>query len=256
MKPLPGPTWSVSPVQWGARVDYDQWTDLHVAKDAIAIHHGGSGDYAAANTPYTVEKEASQLRAWERYHLGKGWRGLAYGYAVGMTGNVYRIRGWNGYGAHRGDVDGDGISNNKEIVPVLFIMSGQPHRHHPSLKMLQGFEALRAYLEEEAETGLYLYGHRELMATACPGDNNMVYIRANRHSGAPPAPPPVHEPPPSEEDDVKELVEALQESLNTAGFTDYEDKPLVVDGVLGPRTKSSMGKRDAAAAFADQIRRL
>lgn len=40
-------------------------------------------------------------------------------------------------------------------------------------------------------------------------------------------------------DDV-EVVKLLQEALNEVGFRDYEGRALVVDGIVGPRTKSAL----------------
>ena len=188
-----GPVWAVSPKDWGAQINYDEWTDRVYDKDAIAIHHGGSGDYLAAQQPFSQAKEAALLRTWESYHLSKGWRGLGYGFGVGMTGIVYRIRGWNNYGAHLGDHDGDAVSNNKEIVPVILLMSGMPNRHSPSKEMLAGFHRLRSYLEHTEDQPLPLYGHQEIQTdkhTSCPGVNNMAWIRANRSSRGELATPP------------------------------------------------------------------
>jgi peptidoglycan hydrolase-like protein with peptidoglycan-binding domain len=47
--------------------------------------------------------------------------------------------------------------------------------------------------------------------------------------------------------DDMELVKALQTALNKAGFRDYEGKPLVVDGNLGPRTQSALEAAFVAA---------
>jgi hypothetical protein len=55
-------------------------------------------------------------------------------------------------------------------------------------------------------------------------------------------------PPPGTEPDMEEWIKDEQENLNAAGFTDYEGKPLVVDGINGKRTKSARLKRDRAAA--------
>lgn len=44
-------------------------------------------------------------------------------------------------------------------------------------------------------------------------------------------------PPDGGEEDVEELVKGIQENLNAAGFGDMDGKPLVVDGVWGPRTQ-------------------
>ena len=164
----------ISPNEWGAAKDYDSWSDTSFIKDKIAIHWGGSGP---ANYDDGPEREAEILRAYERYHLGKGWRGLAYGYAVGHSGTVYRIRGKNNYGAHSGDADGDGISNNKEIVPVLFIMGkGQLS----SAAQWSSFIDLRWWIVDQdwTEDELPVVGHREIQdkRTECPGDENMAVI--------------------------------------------------------------------------------
>ncbi len=247
-----GPDWTIAPRAWQAQIDYDLWTDPVFEKDAIAIHHGGGGDYLAAQEPFSISKEMALLRKWERYHLAKGWRGLAYGYGIGMTGTAYRIRGWNNYGAHLGDVDGDGVANNKEIVPVILLMSGMVDRHHPSEAMLSTFHALRGYLERTEDRGLWLYGHKEVQTnkpTACPGPNNMSWIRDNRTAqGEAPVPtPPV---PPDEEDEAvaSDWIKQEQDNLNQAGFRDKNGDPLTVDGVGGPKTKWVRGQRDIAAA--------
>lgn len=172
----------LSPRQWGALVDYDQWNDRFTPDDGVALHHGGGGDYAAHRAPYSRSKEIQQLQQWEGYHIfGKGWRGLAYGFGVGQTGDIYRIRGFNTYGAHRGDLDGDGIANNAEIVPILFIGSGS--RVRLSQAAQDSISWLRAnVIEVMSPRATRLYGHTELRGTvtSCPGAFGMEYVRANR----------------------------------------------------------------------------
>ena len=178
----PGPEWAVSPTDWGARVDYDQWTDAYTPDDGIALHHGGPGDCSAGREPFSQDKEMAQLRVWEAFHIdSRGWRGLAYGWAIGQTGTLYRIRGWNTYGAHTGDIDGDGISNNSEIIPILLILSG--NHHDPSPEMQSSIARHREYIESEAPEATYLYGHQEVQPspTTCPGPKIMAYIEANRY---------------------------------------------------------------------------
>lgn len=60
------------------------------------------------------------------------------------------------------------------------------------------------------------------------------------------------DPPDGGDEDMEQYVTAQQENLNAAGFTDFDDRPLVVDGVYGPRTQSAEAKRDAAAAESSQ----
>ena len=179
--PILGPSNALSPRQWGARVDYDLWRDFYTPDDGVALHHGGGGDYPAGNPPYTQAKEIAQLRAWEAFHIdGRGWRGLAYGWAIGQTGTIYRARGWASYGAHTGDVDGDGIANNSEIIPIIFIGSG--HHHLLSSAAREATAQIRRWIEGQAPKATYLYGHQELRGTvtSCPGPIGMTYVRANR----------------------------------------------------------------------------
>ena len=59
--------------------------------------------------------------------------------------------------------------------------------------------------------------------------------------------PGLHQPA-QQEDDMKDYLEAVQRSLNAAGFRDSRGRPLVIDGELGPNTEYAMARRDAAAA--------
>ncbi len=239
-KPAPGPAWSLSPQDWGAKTPYDHWRDRWYAKEGLAIHHGGNGHYPAAQTPYTVGKEIAQLQSWERYHLGKGWRGLAYNWAVGMTGTVYRVRGWNISGAHLGDIDGDGISNSREIPAVLWITSGT--HYDPSDEMIEGFEKLRAYIEQQTKP-LYLWGHTEVQPnpyTSCPQQKNMAYVTTHRESDEQPIPP---EP----EDDILTKLPTVERMYpeDTTSYPDVEriQALLAVEGFIdfGPNFSGGVG---------------
>jgi hypothetical protein len=197
----------ISPNDWGARIDYTRWTDRQYIKDNVVIHWGGT-----AQPTYLDGREAEEkiLRAWERYHIDyKGWRGIAYGYAVGASGNVYELRGSNNYGAHQGDVDADGISNNKEEIPIVFIMGEDGTA---TAEMWLGARALYQWLkvQEWTDGDLKVYGHREVQpkATACPGDDNMAGIKA----GWVQLPPP--EEPDAELEALKERVAALEEFVS------------------------------------------
>lgn len=158
-----------SPREVGFTVDYDNWSDKAFVKDNVFVHYNGPSvsDYIGG-----VAREMGYLRAVERHHLGKGWRGFAYGWAVGASGHAYRGRGWNRYGAHRGDYDMDGILENDEGIPILLILGeGQS----PTPAMVATLAELVAELEQDnrSDHDLLVLGHKDVGATQCPG--TLVY---------------------------------------------------------------------------------
>lgn len=182
-----GENFSVSPQEWGASINYNALNDPWVPKDKIIIHFGG-GPNSAGDPPYSQEKEMVVLRSWEAYHLSKGWRGIAYNYAVGQSGTIYRLRGWNwNAGQYESDdVDYDGISDNNESIAVVFILGGDEERQQaPTPAAIAAFESLRAYIEQATGGRLPLYGHGEVAvsgghSTNCPGPILSQYVTENR----------------------------------------------------------------------------
>ena len=183
------------PEEWGSvlgtairpdKVPYDEWNDPYVVNEFAVFHYGGSGPYSAAIAPFNVEKSIAKLVQWEKMHTGgsRDWRGGAYGFAVDEMGNVFVMRGFMLYGAHRGDYDNDGISANKEGLPVLWI--GGENNHGPSDAAWNAFEMI-VIAAENAEQVRYtrILGHQEIIPgpdTGCPGTNGMVRVRRNRTS--------------------------------------------------------------------------
>ena len=202
-----------SPSEWSAQVDYDSWSDLAVPKDKVVVHYGGNPSFAgdaerAAEKGYgwpTFEVERAALRIYEQGHLSRGWRGLAYGWAIGQSGNVYRARGWNIYGAHRGDLEPDGIPENQEGIPVLFLLGGD---QVPTAASLESLEWLTKKLEADSRAfvnPLPMYGHKEIAelgtgtTTGCPGVHLTAYVQARREN----PPSPIPEPLPPEDDSMQ-----------------------------------------------------
>lgn len=180
-----------SPKEWGAQVDYDTWDDAPKDEDKIIVHYGGNASFAGDEARTlargydewpSIAAEMAVLRIYEQSHLSRGWRGLAYGWAIGQSGNVYRIRGWNRYGAHKGDLDLDGIPENEEGIPILFLIGGD---QVPTKEALATFAALHTELEM-AEGPLEVYGHKEIAllgtgtTTSCPGVHLTGFVKAWR----------------------------------------------------------------------------
>lgn len=232
----------LSPTDWGARVDYDTWTDPYTPDEGVVIHHGGGGDYPAAQHPFSRDKEMSQLRSWEAFHIdGRGWRGLAYGWGIGQTGTIYRIRGWNRYGAHLGDIDGDGIANNEELIPIIWILSGLIHRS--SQAMQDSTAWLRGnVIEPKAPKARQLYGHREVQdkPTICPGPLSMVYVESHRFLDTPPIGEDVMLP--LNLGDDSEDVRLAKDRINLAYGTKLDLQSTVYNEPLKAAAATHLGK--------------
>ena len=170
------------PADWGAKVPYHLWNDPYVKNDKAVVHWYG-GPVAPAYEPYSVAKSMWQVREMESLHTRppRNWRGGAYGDAYDQMANVFVVRGFNLYGAHRGDYEGDGIAENAEGMPHLWLGgSGQKPTD-------EAFEALEAIIlaAERTERTTYdiVIGHKEIEGgTSCPGPDNMGWVTTNRTS--------------------------------------------------------------------------
>lgn len=161
----------VAPTEWGAKVDYDAVTWRPWNVDKWVVHYGGGRQRGAYDGP---EREREILRSWERYHMSKGWRGIAYNYAIGMSGAVYRCRGENHSAATSGDYEADGIPENQEARAVVFICGGD---QKPTEAAKNAFKRLYQALGP----GLPVIGHywvRGRAYTACPGPHLDDWIRS------------------------------------------------------------------------------
>lgn len=108
----------VSPAEL-ARVTYDSKNWIPWTPDKWVNPFGGR---AVSRIYDGAERETAVLRAWEWFHLSNGWLGIAYNYAIGQSGTLYRLRGEQRSGAKSGDADWDGKPENHEAWAVVFIL--------------------------------------------------------------------------------------------------------------------------------------
>ena len=164
-----------SPTEWGARIDYDtkDWRPWN--PDKWVVHYGGNATRGAYDG---VDREKAVLRAWEWWHLdGRGWAGIAYNYAIGMSGTVYRLRGEQRSAATSGDIEPDGIPENYEARAVVFIMGGD---QIPTKEALQAFKDLHQQLGSD----LPVIVHSDVRGTSytkCPGTYLRMWVHRKEY---------------------------------------------------------------------------
>lgn len=114
--------------------------------DTIALHH------MACNNP---------IKDIEKMHLSNGWAAIGYNFWVGFDGEIYQGRGFN---------KGAGVENhNSHVISIGF--QGDYHskeRKMPDKQFDSGIDIIN-YVIEKIPNIKRICGHRDLMATACPG---------------------------------------------------------------------------------------
>ena len=120
----------------------------------IVIHHVGN--------PTDEDISAAEIH---ESHLAQGWAGIGYHFVIRKDGSIEQGRPENTIGAHaygfNSDTIGINVAGNFEI--------GEPtESQKDSLAMLIAYLADKYGLTINEDT---VCGHRDLMATACPGDN-------------------------------------------------------------------------------------
>lgn len=135
--------------------------DMAVRKSTnrIVIHHSDSDAGSAA-----------VVHGW---HLNKGWAGIGYHFVIKRDGVIERGRPIQYVGAHT-------EGSNSDSIGICCI--GNFMTYGPNEAQLKSLIALIQYLQDKYGNKLKVFGHRELMATACPGtmfDLNAFRARLN-----------------------------------------------------------------------------
>lgn len=103
-----------------------------------------------------------------RFHLGKGWNGIAYNFYVRLDGSVWKGKGWGAVGGHTGGRDTDGIGWSEKSVGICaegnFETNSMPQDQENAIVALLAM-ALTRYPNAK------VVGHRDVNPTACPGRN-------------------------------------------------------------------------------------
>lgn len=113
----------------------------------LVLHHEAASGFTAQDI--------------HRYHLSKGWSGIAYHYYVRKSGAVYRGRPEDTVGAHTSGYNGVSIGVCFEGNFETDTMFAQQYAAGKALIL----DILGRY------PGVRVVGHRDLNATACPGKN-------------------------------------------------------------------------------------
>lgn len=114
----------------------------------IIIHHTASADVPA-----------STIHQW---HLNQGWSGIGYHFVIRANGAIEKGRSEWAIGAHSGPAgNGDSIG---------IVLTGNFETGKPTAAQMESLASLIKDLRGRYGN-LAVIGHRDVMATACPGKN-------------------------------------------------------------------------------------
>jgi N-acetyl-anhydromuramyl-L-alanine amidase AmpD len=114
----------------------------------IILHHTASADVSAAT-----------IHGW---HQGQGWIGIGYHFVIRANGTIERGRPEDTIGSHAGP-QGNGDS-------IGIVLTGNFEIGAPSTAQMIALAKLIKELRSRYGD-LTVIGHRDVMATACPGKN-------------------------------------------------------------------------------------
>ena len=234
--------------EWGARSARSR-TPMSPYADPV-IHYNGPAMNLAGKG---LAAERAAVRGIQRYHLDdKGWADIAYSFLIGPSGAIYEGRGKGIRSAANGST-----SQNKARYSIMFLVG---EGEQISSEMLASANALIKDLGYNA-----VVGHRDVRATACPG--NVIYdliakgvFNGQDYDPVVPDPGPAIQPgnlvlaQGSKGTSVRKLQKALNVMFGSGLVEDGDFGPgtkkalalvqkkfgLVADGVYGPVTKQQL----------------
>ena len=113
------------------------------------IHHSASQDVPA-----------STIHQW---HLNQGWSGIGYHFVIRQNGDIERGRAENLIGAHAGE------KGNPDSIGI--VLTGNFETGKPTTAQMDSLVWLLTQYLEPKYGKLQVIGHKDVMATACPGRN-------------------------------------------------------------------------------------
>jgi hypothetical protein len=123
----------------------------------------------------TKDTGAEAMQAIHRVHLNRGWSGVGYNFVIFPDGSVWEGRGWLLVGAHC-------PQHNTSGVGVQIHIGGN---QEPSVAALRACRELYDEACRRSGRTLLKRGHRDGIATECPGDVLYSWVQTGMPAPAP-----------------------------------------------------------------------
>lgn len=216
----------VSRSQWGARTPTSTSSNITPQNGGVTVHHVDAVRVARASHADC----AAQVRGIQNYHMdSNGWADIAYSHLVCVHGYVFAGRGEYRRTAANGTNPG-----NQNWYAVCGLTGGTSSNYDTiTPELIDAFRYAINRLRTQGGAAKGICGHRDHLATACPGNLYARVISGEVNPGGGPLPYPgvsFRQPPTFNHASVS----TWQYRMNTAhGFS------LSVDGAYGPGSDSA-----------------
>lgn len=211
--------------EWGAKPARSRM--LRLLRMPTAGHWNGNMIVVNGQTTWDHSVCASLVRGIQNFHMvNRGWADIAYNFIECPHGFTFEGRGFNVVNA----ANGTNVGNQNHHA--IMCLAGDGNEFPDAEKV--GFRECVKHVADNTEAPDEAIGHRDLRATACPGDVRYAWIRSGMPIGSPtPIPTPVPTPTPTPQPDLSEKnrIKFLQ-SLTGA----------TIDGLWGPNTEAAINR--------------
>lgn len=156
--------------RWGARPPRARTPLPASAVDALVIHYSASG----ADEQADHRNCAARVRGIQRYHMDtQGWADIAYNWLVCRHGHIFQGRGWGVRSAATGEA-------NSHTVAVCFLGNDTPGRADVTPEAKAAIREVYEFVKRRTPRRIVARGHRDYMATSCPGDELYRFLKTLR----------------------------------------------------------------------------
>jgi hypothetical protein len=173
---------------WNARPPTSSRTPVSLSsRTSFFNHYIGPGSPGFADRPHA--DCLAQVRSWQGYHQSKGWKDIGYNALICQHGRCIEGRGLGFSGSHC-------PNHNTSGIGVQFMVAGT------EVPTPEAYARMRRLYDElvDAKGGaLSKKGHRDGVATSCPGDIVYAWVKAGMPypPGTSPTPTPAPAPSPA-----------------------------------------------------------
>ena len=158
----------VSRLEWGAKAPNCQ-TMLPLSRVDTIVYHYTASD---ADEQALHANCATRVRGIQTFHQNtRGWCDIAYNYVVCKHGFVFIGRGPGVKSAATGD-------DNDHTIAVCFLGDDTANRDDVTAVGRRALGEIARDIQQRAGKKMIYKGHRDFMATSCPGDEIYKYVHS------------------------------------------------------------------------------